>query len=98
MGAYTLEEALAKCSISGARERRMILVKPHVKKVENKDGGVTPEIQETEGKYEEEDLIFVFPNEDDDDLDDVPFDVDDEDDSSDDTSSDDMSWLDELAK
>lgn len=98
MGAYTLEEALAKCSISGAREKRMILVKPHVKKVENKDGGVTPEIQETEGKYEEEDLIFVFPNEDDDDLDDVPFDVDDEDDSSDDTSSDDMSWLDELAK
>lgn len=83
MGIYSEEEALAKCSASGSRERRMILQKPVIKLVgEDK----TPVVQIFDDKYEEDELV-VNVNDDED----APFDADEK--SSDDS---DMSWLDAL--
>ncbi len=93
IGVYSEEEALAKCSINSGRERRMVIRKPVIKMVENKDGDKTPVIQKFEKKYEDEDLIldFMYETEEDDDNDDsVLFDPDT------DEISDDDSWLDFL--
>ena len=60
IGVYTLEEALAKCTVSSSREKRMVIRKPSIKMVEDKDGNKTPIIQKFEKKYEEEDLILDF--------------------------------------
>lgn len=84
---YTEEEALARCSSSGSRERRMLLKKPYIKLVgEDK----TPVIQMFPERYEEEDLIFDLDNDDE-----VPFDVDN---NTATTSSDagDLDWLSQL--
>jgi hypothetical protein len=57
IGAYTEEEATAKCATSGSRERRMIIAKPeilHVGQGEERK----PIIQFEEAKYEDSDLIF----------------------------------------
>ena len=96
IGVYTEEEALAKCSISSGRERRMILRKPSIKMVEDDNGNKTPVIQKFERKYEDEDLIldFMLSTNDDEDTDTEETDVDiDLDDTSD---SDDMDWLNAL--
>lgn len=88
LGLYTEEEALAKCSASGGRERRMVLLKPAVRLVgEDK----TPVLQKFEDKYSEDDLIINTGSDDDD----TPFD---NEASSDSESSDDdsLSWLDSL--
>lgn len=83
MGIYSEEEALAKCSASGSRERRMILQKPMIKLVgEDK----TPVVQIFDDKYEEDELVVNIDSDDD-----APFDTDEK--SSDDS---DMSWLDAL--
>ena len=66
IGVYTLEEALAKCTVNTGRERRMVLRKPLIKMVEDKEGDKTPVIQKFEQKYDEEDLILDFMYETDD--------------------------------
>lgn len=61
MGVYGKEEALAKCTANGSRERRMVLKKPQIKLVgEDK----VPVIQRFEERYTEEDLVldYVFNN------------------------------------
>ena len=61
MGVYSKEEALAKCTANGSRERRMVLVKPQIKLVgEDK----VPVIQKFDERYTEDDLIldYVFNN------------------------------------
>ena len=57
MGLYDKEEALAKCTVNGNRERRMVLKKPSIKLVgEDK----IPVIQKFEERYEEEDLVLDY--------------------------------------
>lgn len=84
---YTEEEALARCSASGSRERRMLLKKPYIKLVGEEK---TPVIQMFPERFEEEDLIFDLGEDDD-----VPFEVDD---NTTTTSSDagDLDWLSQL--
>lgn len=60
IGVYTLEEALTKCTVNTGRSRRMVIRKPQIKMVEDKDGNKTPIIQKFEKKYDEEDLILDF--------------------------------------
>lgn len=91
MGVYTEEEALAKCTANGGRERRMVLKKPQIKLVGDDK---TPAIQKFEGKYTEEDLVldYLYDNKKASAKDDKPpFDVEDE--VADDDS---MSWLNNL--
>lgn len=83
MGIYSEEEALAKCSASGSRERRMILQKPTVRIVGENN---TPVLQLFDDKYEEDELVVNVGDDED-----APFDADEK--SSDDS---DMSWLDAL--
>ncbi len=59
IGVYTKEEALAKCTANGGRERRMVLVKPQIKMVESGDSKI-PVIQRFEEKYTEEDLVLDY--------------------------------------
>lgn len=55
MGVYTKDEALAKCTVNGNRERRMVLKKPQIKLVgEDK----VPVIQKFEERYTEDDLYL----------------------------------------
>lgn len=78
MGVYSEEEALAKCTANGSRERRMVLKKPSIKLVGDDK---VPVVQKFEERYTEEDLILDCmtkgnvsdSNVDDDD---VPFDTD----------------------
>lgn len=57
MGVYSKEEALAKCTANGSRERRMVLKKPQIKLVgEDK----IPVIQRFEERYKEEDLVLDY--------------------------------------
>ena len=56
-GVYSKEEALAKCTANGSRERRMVLKKPMIKLVgEDK----TPVLQKFEDRYEEDDLYLDY--------------------------------------
>ncbi|MBO5828788.1 MAG: hypothetical protein J6R59_10125 [Paludibacteraceae bacterium] len=95
MGVYTEEEACAKCTANGSRERRMVLKKPQIKMVGN-DDDKTPVIQRFEEKYKEEDLVldYLYKNvsstESPIDDDDLPFGTNE---ASDDDS---MSWLNSL--
>lgn len=91
MGMYSKEEALAKCTANGSRERRMVLKKPMIKLVGDDK---TPVIQKFDERYKEEDLIldYLFDgNKSDDDK--PPFDADDDSDSG---SDDSMAWLNNL--
>ena len=98
IGVYTMDEALAKCTVTSGREKRMVVRKPLIKMVEDKDGNKTPVIQKFEQKYDDEDLILDFmlddPEEDNDEADEstdieIPFDEG--------TSAEnDTSWLDNL--
>lgn len=89
MQMYTLEEALAKCSTSGAKERRMILTQVDIKLVGD-DDNKTPQIQKFDEVFDEEDLqleCLVAKDEDEDsdktDSDDeVPFDEEDKEETS----------------
>lgn len=89
IGVYTEEEAIAKCSSNGSRERRMVLKKPTVRLVgEDK----TPVLQKFEERYEEDDLILncMTVSGDDDSFGDEELDL------GGSTGDDSMSWLDEL--
>lgn len=72
---YTLEEALAKCTVSSGREKRMVIRKPSIKMVEDKEGNKTPVIQKFEQKYDEDDLILDFMYETDNNADDTESDT-----------------------
>lgn len=88
MGVYTEEEALAKCTANGSRERRMVLKKPMIKLVGEEK---TPVLQKFEEKYKEDDLILDYLYKDNGSKDDeLPFDV--EESSADDS----MDWLNSL--
>lgn len=97
IGVYTLDEALAKCTVSSGREKRMVIRKPLIKIVEDADGNKTPIIQKFEKKYEEEDLIpdFMLDDSDDEDADDINV-LGTEDGNEEIANSDDNSWLDAL--
>lgn len=56
-GVYTEEEACAKCTANGNRERRMVLRKPFIKLVGDEK---TPVLQKFEERYEEDDLILDY--------------------------------------
>ena len=88
MGMYSKEEALAKCTANGSRERRMVLKKPMIKLVGDDK---TPVIQKFDERYNEEDLVldYLFDKKSDDK---PPFDTDDETDSDDNS----MDWLSKL--
>lgn len=91
MGVYTEEEALAKCTVNGNRERRMVLKKPQIKLVGDDK---VPVIQRFEERYAEEDLIldYLYDNKKLNDKDDEPpFDVEEES-----VEDDSMSWLNNL--
>ena len=86
IGVYTEEDALARCSSNGNRERRMLLKKPYIKLVgEDK----VPVVQMFAERFTEEDLIFDLGEEDDD----IPFDADNVTSSSD---AGNMDWLNQL--
>ena len=56
-GVYSKEEALAKCTANGSKERRMVLVKPQIKlEGENK----VPRLAIYDERYKEEDLILDY--------------------------------------
>ena len=88
IGVYTKEEALAKCTANGSRERRMVLKKPQIKLVgEDK----IPVIQRFEERYTEDDLVLDYLNDFHEAKDDeVPFDT------NDGGSDDSMDWLNNL--
>lgn len=67
MGAYTEEEALAKCVVGSSREKRLVIRRPVIKMVGEGDDK-KPVIMITEGQYVEDDLVFdfMFDNDDDD--------------------------------
>lgn len=89
MGVYTKEEALAKCTANGSRERRMVLRKPMIKLVGDDK---VPVVQKFEGRFTEDDLYldYLFKNKDTDDNK-PPFDSDEKS-----GTDDSMSWLNDL--
>lgn len=94
IGVYTLEEALAKCTVNTGRSRRMVIRKPQIKMVEDKDGNKTPIIQKFEKKYDEEDLILDFMYSDTEDEEDDTGSADDSDEAE--TTASDDDWLNNL--
>ena len=56
-GVYTEEEALARCSSNGSKEKRMVLKKPLVRLVGEEK---TPVLQKFEERYAEEDLVLDY--------------------------------------
>ena len=83
-GVYTEEEACAKCTANGSKERRMVLKKPLIKLVGDDK---VPVVQKFEERYTEEDLIldYVYAKN----AEEVPFNEDAELDSS-------MDWINQL--
>ena len=57
MGVYELEEACAKCTANGSRERRMVLKKPQIKLVGDDKN---PVIQVFPERYTEEELVLDY--------------------------------------
>ena len=89
MGVYTEEEACAKCTANGNRERRMVLRKPMIKLVGDDK---TPVIQKFDGRFTEDDLYLDYLHKNNDANDNKPpFDTEEES-----GSDDSMSWLNEL--
>ena len=90
MGVYTEEEALAKCTANGSKERRMVLKKPMIKLVGDDK---TPVIQRFEERYTEDDLVldYLYNKESKSDDDTPPFDTEEETDA-----DDSLSWLNSL--
>lgn len=89
MGVYEKEEALAKCTANGSRERRMVLKKPYIKLVGEEK---TPVIQVFSERYTEDDLYLDYLYKNDDSNDDKPsFNTEEESDE-----SSDLDWLSKL--
>lgn len=96
IGVFTMEEALAKCTVSSGREKRMVIRKPLIKMVEDKEGNKTPTIQKFDKKYEEEDLIldFMIASDDEEEEAEAETEVEDTDDEA--PANDDNDWLNNL--
>lgn len=93
MGVYTQEEALAKCTANGNKERRMVLVKPQIKLTGDDK---IPVIQKFEERYTEDELVLDYLYDDKKSAtkdDEAPFDTETEDESESDNS---MDWLNDL--
>lgn len=88
LGVYSKEEALAKCTANGGRERRMVLVKPMIRLVGDDK---VPVVQKFDERYTEDDLYLDYLNKDNDTDDEAPFDTEEESDA--DNS---MDWLNSL--
>lgn len=58
LGAYTEEEALAKCAVGNSREKKMVIKKPVIRIVGEGDEK-TPVIVRIDDKYKFDDLIFL---------------------------------------
>ena len=89
MGVYTEEEACAKCTANGNRERRMVLKKPYIKLAGDDK---VPVVQKFEERFTEDDLVlnYLHKNKDADD-DKPPFNTEEES-----GTDDSMSWLNDL--
>lgn len=74
-GVFSEEEACAKCTANGNKERRMVLRKPLIKLVGEEK---TPVIQMFPERYTEEDLILDYLHENNKSDDDAPFDTEEE--------------------
>lgn len=96
IGVFTMEEALAKCTVSSGREKRMVIRKPLIKMVEDKEGNKTPTIQKFDKKYEEEDLILDFMLTSDDEEEEVEAETEVEDTDDEAPANDDNDWLNNL--
>lgn len=96
IGVFTMEEALAKCTVSSGREKRMVIRKPLIKMVEDKEGNKTPTIQKFDKKYEEEDLILDFMLTSDDEEEEVETETEVEDTDDEVPTNDDNDWLNNL--
>lgn len=100
IGVYTEEEALAKCSENGSRERRMLILKPAIRMV-GEEGEKKPVVQRIDEKFSEDDLIMdcLSPKDEDED-EELPFEEDDVEEATDaeETTSDasDEDWLNAL--
>jgi hypothetical protein len=90
MNVFTKEEALEKCAASGTKEKKMILTKPYIKKV-NKNDTITAVFQKFEERYSEDDLYLDYLYQ----KDDVSNDEAEIENKSSESDSD-MSWLDDL--
>ena len=88
MGVYSREEALAKCTANGNKDRRMVLKKPMIKLVGEEK---KPAVQMFPERYAEDDLILDYLHKEGNDADDdeAPFNTDSEADDS-------MDWLNNL--
>lgn len=97
IGAYTLEEALAKCTENTGKDKRMIIRKPVIKMV-GEEGSKIPVIQKVENKYAEEDLVldFMFEEDEENPEDEIDSEVSDKDSDDNTDSTSDTSWLDNL--
>ena len=77
IGVFSKEEAIAKCSANGSRERRMVLKKPQIKLVgEDK----MPVVQKFDERFTEEDLVldYIYNKKSNDKEEELPFDADEE--------------------
>ena len=61
IGCYTEEEALKLCATNGKNEKRMVLIKPYIRKRYNDDSTTTNIIQRFEERYADEDLYIDIP-------------------------------------
>lgn len=90
LGVYTEEEALRECADNGNREKRMVLVKPLIKKVGDEDKKVAV-IQKFEKRYTEEDLAIELEKKEEEKTDEVA-----DQEVDDDLDDDSLDWLDSI--
>lgn len=61
LGFYTLEEALAVCAGNGVRERRMVIRRPFIKRIDGEnEGEKIPQLQIFEGVYTDDDMDLYY--------------------------------------
>lgn len=89
IGVYSEEEACAKCTANGSKQRRMVLKAPVIKLVGEEK---TPVVQKFEERYTESELVLDYLYENKDEEDEAPFDVDEESDG----DGDGLDWLNTL--
>lgn len=89
MGVYTEEEACAKCTANGNRERRMVLRKPMIRLIGEEK---TPIVQKFEERFTEDDLTldYLYENNESSESNMPPFDVEEE------TNGGELDWLNSL--
>ena len=100
LGAYSMEEALAKCSENKGKERRMILKRPFLRMV-GEEGSKTLQIQKFEDKYSDDDLMLDYlikheEPEEEEDEDEVPFEEEKQKKEEPSDDLDDDSWMDSI--